>query len=290
MSDQQKPSAVSVIKKIVTNKIMIQRLEMSMTKSEMQSFQTNIIQAVAGNEMLQECDGVSVVQAALVATTLKLDINPNLGFAYIIPYWNKKQGKKVAQFQMGYKGFVQLCLRNPNTKRIEVSDVKEGELKDRNRLTGELIFEWVQDDEVRTKLKTTGYVAYYETVGGFQKTLYMSVAQVEKHANQYSDTRKKGYGIWYDDFDAMASKTVLKALITKWASLSSQDGLSEAIKYDQSVIDENGNPVYIDNQSPININVEDIETEVRQEQLDKVKKKTSMPKVNKSIKQEDKEI
>jgi recombination protein RecT len=129
-----------------------------------------------------------------------------------------------------------------------VTDVREGELKGRNRMTGELEFDWIVDDAARLKAKVIGYVGYFKLLSGYSKTTYWSIAELEQHGVKYSQSFKRGYGVWKDNFDAMAKKTVLKLMLNKGDAPMSVE-MQQAIKYDQSVIlDENGSHRYVDNQ------------------------------------------
>jgi recombination protein RecT len=180
-------------------------------------FVASVASLVNSNSALAECEQRSILSACLIAATLDLPINQNLGFAYIIPY-NSKNGPKVAQFQMGYKGFIQLAMRSGQFKTINVTDVREGELKGNNRLTGEMTFDWLEKE--REKAPVIGYVAYMELVNGFRKQLYMSAEDLKKHGMRFSQSMKRGYGLWKDDFDSMAVKTVIKLLLSKYAPMT----------------------------------------------------------------------
>lgn len=175
---------------------------------------------------------------------MNLPINPNLGFAYIIPYKNNKSGGYEAQFQMGYKGFIQLAQRSGQFKRINATDVREGELLGVNRLSGELNIEWVEDEKERNAKPVVGYIGYFKLLNGFEKELYMTVEELQSHGKKYSQSFKRGYGLWADEFDTMAKKTVLKLLISKYGALTTN--LQEAILADQSAVGEDGYN-YIDN-------------------------------------------
>lgn len=211
------------------------------------SFVNNLTALVANNKMLQECEPVTIMYAALKATALDLPLDQNLGFAYVLPYKNK--GVAEAQFQLGYKGIMQLCTRSNEFERINVTDVRQGELKSRNRMTGDLDFQWVEDDAERNKLPIVGYLGYFRLKSGYEKYSYWSIEELKKHGSTYSQTYKKGFGVWKDNFDAMAKKTVLKLMLNKGDAPMSVE-MQQAIKYDQSVIlDEEGNAKYIDNQA-----------------------------------------
>lgn len=202
-------------------------------------FTTSVLSAMNQNEMLKKAEPNSVYMSALMAASVDLPINVNLGFAYIIPYNVRTQSGYVvkAQFQIGYKGFKQLALRTGQFAAITESDVREGELIDHNRLTGEMKFDWIQDDAERSSKKVVGYVSYFRLVNGFESTFYMSLDKVKAHANKYSQSFKKNQGVWADDFDSMAMKTVCKLNLSKNAPLSIEH-LHKAIAADQGVIND----------------------------------------------------
>lgn len=195
-------------------------------------FITSLV-AAAGASGLNDCEPSSVVSAALIAASMDLPINQNLGFAYLIPYKDRKNNVTICQFQMGYKGFIQLAQRSGFYKTINATDVREGELVSMNRLAGEPVFEWL-DDEKREKANVVGYIAYFKLLNGFEKSLYMSVDALTNHATKYSKNYAKfKSGMWAEDFDAMAKKTVIKLLLSKFGPLSTQ--LQEAIQHDQTI-------------------------------------------------------
>lgn len=228
-------------------------------------FTTSLISLVNANAKIAECTPITVIQAALTAASMDLPINQNLGFAYIVPYANNKNidGKWVktmeAQFQMGWKGFVQLAQRSGKFQTINTTDVREGEVKTRDRMTGELEFTWIEDDGKRNKAPVEGYLAYFKLLNGFNKSLYMTKAEIEKHAGRYSQAyRAKGKSSfkspWETDFDLMAQKTALKLLLSKFAPLSTE--MQEAVAADQSV-DDGKERRYIDNDLLANVNADD---------------------------------
>lgn len=207
------------------------------------AFITSVLQAVASNHLLKQADPNTVFHAAAVAATLDLPINPNLGFAYIVPYKDGKQNKVVAQFQMGYKGFIQLALRSGQFKTLSESPIYEGQLIEQNPLTG---FKF--DFTKKTSDKVIGYAAYMELVNGFSKTWYASVDEIDAHGKRYSQGYKKwNSGLWKDNFDAMARKTGLKLMLSKYAPLSIE--MQKAMVMDQAVINdsETEDITYIDN-------------------------------------------
>ena len=195
-------------------------------------FVTSLVAAANANKALNGCKAESVISAALIAASMDLPINQNLGFAYLIPYKNKDG--EVCQFQMGYKGFIQLAQRSGFYKTINASEVKEGEIVNFDRLSGEIEFKWIEDQAKREKASTAGFVAYFRLLNGFEKSLYMTAEELNKHAKKYSKNfAKYGSGLWSDDFDSMAKKTVLKLLISKYGPLNTQ--LQKAIQEDQTV-------------------------------------------------------
>lgn len=207
------------------------------------SFVNNLTALVSNNASLQVCKPDTLMFASLKATALDLPLDPNLGFAYVLPYNDKKNGVTVAQFQMGYKGFVQLALRSGQFKTLNATEVREGELVDENFVTGELTFKKADNREA---LPIIGYVGYFKLLNGFEKYHYMTVAEMKAHALRFSQTYKKGYGLWADAemFDSMAKKTVLKLLISKYAPLSVE--MRDAIKADQAVMQKPDEYDYVD--------------------------------------------
>jgi recombination protein RecT len=198
------------------------------------SFITSVLQIVASNDLLCKAEPTSIYQSAAVAATLDLPLNNNLGFAYIVPYNQKQKDgtyKTVAQFQMGYKGFVQLAQRSGQFKTISATPIYDGQLIEQNPLTG------FKFDFTQKKSDTViGYAAYFELLNGFEKTLFATVDDLKKHGVKYSQTFKKGFGLWKDDFDAMATKTVLKLLLSKFAPLSIE--MQKAVITDQGIIND----------------------------------------------------
>lgn len=221
------------------------------------SFITSVLQIVASNDLLAKAEPNSVYHSAAVAATLDLPLNNSLGFAYIVPYnqsyrdqegnWHKKT---VAQFQLGYKGFKQLALRSGQFLTIHATDVREGEIKKHDRLTGEMEFEWIENDAEREKAKVVGYVSFFRLINGFSQTFYMSVDKLTMHGKKYSQTFQKDKGLWKDDFHSMCLKTVTKLNLSKNAPLSVE--MQKAVVVDQSVINdsETMDVTYVDNHEP----------------------------------------
>lgn len=210
------------------------------------AFMTSVLQIVSQNDMLKSADPMSVYNVAMISATLDLPLNPNLGFAYIVPFMQK--GAKLAQFQIGWKGFVQLAQRSGLYKTISATQIYEGQIKSNNPLKGiEFDFDAKKSDKV------IGYCSYFELLNGFEKYFYMSVEEMEAHAKKFSQTYKKGFGVWSDNFDAMALKTVIKLNLQKFGPLSVE--MQTAIQADQSVVKnvENAEFEYIDNDKEIKV-------------------------------------
>lgn len=183
-------------------------------------FISSVVSLVNADEKMQQAfyaSPMSVIQSALKAATFDLPIDQNLGYAYIVPFKNK--GVMTATFILGWKGMHQLALRTGAYKTINVVDIREGELQSYNRLTEEVSIVFEEDEEKRETLPVIGYVGYYKLVNGAEKTIYMTVKQIENHEkkNRKGDYMGKG---WREDWDAMARKTVYRRLIGKWGVMS----------------------------------------------------------------------
>ncbi|UDN63737.1 recombinase RecT [Clostridioides sp. ES-W-0016-02] len=216
-------------------------------KDKANTFMASVVN-VSNLPSLKDAEPNSILKSAMVAATLDLPIDPNLGFSYLVPFVNK--GVKEAQFQIGYKGFIQLAMRTGQYKTINAIEIYEGEIKSVNRLTGEIEFN-ENEDEVDKEI-VVGYIAYFKLLNGFEKTLYMSKEDMEKYAKRYSQTYKsnKDYvvksSLWTTDFDAMAVKTVLKRLLSKYGILSIE--MQKALETDQAVIKDDNSVEYVDRQ------------------------------------------
>lgn len=197
-------------------------------------FMSSIISATSLNKQLATADPLSVISAAAIAASLDLPINPSLGFAHIVPYKDK------AQFQMGWKGFVQLAMRSGQYETINLAVVYDGQLKEYNPFTGEASFEATG----KKSEAVAGYLLYFKLLNGYKKFFYMTRAEVEAHGKRYSQTFKKGFGVWVDNFDAMALKTVCKLGLSKYGILSIE--LQKAFTFDQAVVKEGDVPEYVD--------------------------------------------
>jgi recombination protein RecT len=192
-------------------------------------FVSSLVSLVNADQTLQKAfyeAPMTVIQAGLKAAAFDLPIDQNLGYAYIVPFNNRKKDedgnwttKTEATFILGWKGMHQLALRTGAYKTINVVDVREGELKSYNRLTEETEIEFIEDDDVRESKPIIGYVGYYRLVNGAEKTIFMTVKQIENHEKKFRKGQYMGKG-WRDDFDAMARKTVYRKLIGKWGVMS----------------------------------------------------------------------
>lgn len=217
-------------------------------------FISSIISAVSTNPTLAECDNASIVSGALLGEALKLSPSPQLGNYYLVPFNDKDKGK-VATFQLGYKGYIQLAIRSGQYKKLNVLAIKEGELINYDPLNEEIEVQLIDDETKREKAKTIGYYAMFEYVNGFRKALYWSKEKMEAHALQYSqgyraDKQKKtAYTFWSKDFDGMAYKTMLRQLISKWGIMSID--MQTAYEADMAYIKEDGSKEYIDNQDDV---------------------------------------
>jgi recombination protein RecT len=216
------------------------------------SFLMSVLNCVQNNERLSQAEPQSVLMASAVAGTLNLPIDPNLGQAYIIPYnvKIKEKGKPDrweirAQFQIGYKGLIQLGHRSRQFLGLNVTEVREGEFKGIDRMTGKTEFDWIQDNDEREKLPIIGFVAYFKLTNGFEKSWWMTTKQMEAHGMKYSKTFKNGQ--WQNDFIGMGKKTALKLLVDKFAPKSVE--IQKAITNDQGVFDSDGEMKYLDNGS-----------------------------------------
>ena len=190
------------------------------------SFGTSIMQIVNSNAMLLDAEPMSIFNAACMAATLNLPVNNNLGFAYIVPYRNK--GRVEAQFQLGYKGFIQLAQRSGQFKRINTCPVYDTDAEEDvyQRLTSLI--------PRKPSGQIIGYIAYFQLLNGYEANLTMTMEELEAHAKRYSQTYKRGFGVWADNFEAMAKKTVIKLLLSQQAPLSIE--MQKAVLSDQRVI------------------------------------------------------
>ena len=213
-------------------------------------FIASVVSAVQNTPALAECTSKSILSAALLGQALNLSPSPQLGQFYLVPYNDKEKGK-VAQFQLGYKGYIQLAIRSGQYKKLNVVSIKEGELIKYNPLEEELEVRLIEDEEERENAETIGYYAFFEYTNGFKKAIYWSKKKMEAHALKYSagyrNDKNKGtaYTFWAKDFDGMAYKTLLRQLISKWGIMSID--LVTAMDADMAVINDDGTRDYVDN-------------------------------------------
>lgn len=227
-------------------------------EKDSQRFISSVVSAVQSNPQLADCSNSSILSAALLGHSLKLPQSPQLQMFYLVPFNNTKKIKdengrekeikvKEAVFQLSYRGYLQLAMRSGQYRKINACDIREGELKSFNPITEEYVFEAITDYEKRKLLPVVGYYAYFEMNNGYRKELYWSKEQMDAHAKRYSMAYRKGWSssFWASDFDAMALKTMLRQLISKWGMMSVD--METAYQNDMAIEDENGNPVYVDN-------------------------------------------
>ena len=239
-----------------------------------QRFMTAIISAVSVNPALAECDYSTILSAAMLGESLKLSPSPQLGQYYLVPFNDKKRGMKVAQFQLGYKGYIQLAIRSGYYKKLNVLAIKEGELVHYDPLEEDIKVHLIEDEEERENAKTIGYYAMFEYTNGFKKAMYWSKAKMISHADKYSQAFSKDAvkardpkynkvsfadfeagkvkesdmwlysSFWYKDFDGMAYKTMLRQLISKWGIMSID--MQTAMNKDMAAIHDDGSIDYVD--------------------------------------------
>lgn len=231
-----------------------QRINQVIGGKDGQRFISAVVSAVQTNPALQECTNQSILSAALLGESLKLSPSPQLGQYYMVPFNDKERGK-VAQFQLGYKGYIQLAIRSGQYKKLNVLAIKAGELVKFDPLNEEIEVKLIEDEEQREAAETIGYYAMFEYTNGFRKAIYWSKKKMEAHALKYSqgykNDKKKGtaYTFWSKDFDGMAYKTMLRQLISKWGIMSID--MQSAIDADMAVINEDGTKDYVDNDSDV---------------------------------------
>lgn len=289
----QKSQKRLTIGSYLTGDAVKQRINQVIGGKDGQRFISAVISAVQTNPTLQECTNQSILSAALLGESLKLSPSPQLGQYYMVPYNDKERGN-VAQFQLGYKGYIQLAIRSGQYKKLNVLAIKKGELVRFDPLNEEIEVKLIDDEEQRETAETIGYYAMFEYVNGFRKAIYWSKNKMLAHADKYSPafskdgkTVKTRYGekkkvsyadfaagnydpkdawmyssFWYRDFDGMAYKTMLRQLISKWGIMSIE--MASAIDADMAVINEDGTKDYVEN-DPDTI---EATAEVVQEQTD----------------------
>ena len=263
----------------------LSNIDQAIGKDSRQRFITSVISSVNTNPALQECTHQSILSAALLGEALKLSPSPQLGHYYMVPF-NDKDNGKVAQFQLGYKGYIQLAIRSGQYKKLNVLAIKEGELVRFDPLNEEIEVNLIEDEEQREAAPTIGYYAMFEYVNGFRKAIYWSKHKMLSHADKYSAAFSKDGGtintrngqkkkvsfaeyeagnfpasdawmyssFWYKDFDGMAYKTMLRQLISKWGIMSID--MIQAMDSDMAYIREDGTSDYVENKEPYVIDAE----------------------------------
>ncbi len=259
--------ALSEVKRLMKTKDVKSRFNMALGEKAPQ-FMISIINAVASNNRLKYCNPNSIMAAAMVAASIDLPVDSNLGFSALVPYNN------ICQFQMMYKGYIQLAIRTGAYERMNCAEVYGDELEMYNPITGECIFtedfSSCKDRKSNDLNKVVGYYAWFRLKSGFVKELYMSKAEITEHAKKYSSAYRKDLyektrtSQWSINFDTMAKKTVLKLLLSRWGVLSVN--MQRAIEADQKTFDANGNGSYGDNQ-PDNLNLKNEVTEPQFNQI-----------------------
>ena len=240
----QKPTFGMTINSAVYKRLITQTLG---DPKKAARFVTAITSAVSTNPALQNCDAQTIVSAGLLGETLNLSPSPQLGQYYLVPFNDRRNNRTTAQFQLGYRGMLQLAQRSGEYKRINAMAVKEGELLHYDPFNDEIELQYIEDEEQREGLPTIGYFAMFEYHNGFRKVLYWSRTKMEAHALKYSQgyRAKKGYTFWEKDFDAMGVKTMLRQLISKWGVMSLE--MQRAYEADGGVISASGEIDYVDN-------------------------------------------
>lgn len=214
-------------------------------------FIASVISAAQNNQELQKCTNSSILSAALLGESLQLSPSPQLGQYYMVPFYSSKTKETEAQFQLGYKGYIQLALRSGQYRKLNVLAIKEGELISYDPLNEEIEVRLIEDEVERENAETVGYYAMFEYMNGFRKTLYWSKAKMEAHAEKYSMGYRahKGFTFWEKDFDGMAYKTMLRQLISKWGIMSID--MMSALDSDMAVIRADGSKEYVDSEDVI---------------------------------------
>lgn len=205
----QAPAIANSVKGLMDSPAVKKRFEEVLCERAPQ-YMSSIVNLVNSDTNLKKCEPMSVIASCMVAATMDLPVDKNLGYAWVVPYGTK------AQFQMGYKGYIQLALRTGQYKAINVVEIREGELINWNPLSEEVEIDFTQ----RKSDKVIGYAGYFKLLNGFEKTVYWSKEEVESHAKKFSKTYSFKNGVWQTDFDSMAKKTVLRNLLSKWGILS----------------------------------------------------------------------
>lgn len=234
----------STVKGLMENPSIKKRFE-GVLKEKAPQYMSSIVNLVNSDTNLQKCDGMSVIASCMVAATMDLPVDKNLGYAWVVPYSSR------AQFQMGYKGYIQLALRTGQYKAINVVEIREGELVSWNPLTEEIEVDFSK----RESDAVIGYAGYFKLINGFEKTVFWTKEEVNNHANKFSKTINSKNSVWKSNFDAMAKKTVLRNLLSKWGILSIE--MQKAYTADENLV----NKEFMDDLENVQANIEDIQEE-----------------------------
>lgn len=239
-TNQLQTNGYKQLKTILNNDTMRQSFRNVLEESA-GAFMASILELYQSDTALQECDPNKIILEALKAATLKLPINKQLGFAYIIPY------KGVPQFQLGYKGYIQLAQRSGQYRYINADVVYEGEQVTYDRITGMLMITGEATSDM-----PIGYFAYFQLLNGFEKCVYWTREKVEAHAKRYSKAWNRQNSPWHTNFDAMALKTVIRNIISKYGVMSVE--FANAVAEDTSVEERiEGEIVENANKTPLTI-------------------------------------
>lgn len=250
-NDKKKEVGLPAIKSLLTSERVENRFQ-ELLGDRAPGFVSSVLEIVRSSNLLSEAEPETVMNAAATAAILNLPINKNLGFAWIVPYKNNRTGEVVAQFQIGWKGYVQLALRTSQYARINVTPVYQNQFRSWNALSEDLI----ADFGIEGEGEIIGYCAFFRLLNGFEKYFYWTKAKVVAHAEKYSKSYKTPYGAWTTDFDDMALKTVLKNMLSKWGILSID--LETAIAADSSIQRTAGDYKYLENANgPTTIDIEE---------------------------------
>ncbi|MCX0360031.1 recombinase RecT [Clostridium perfringens] len=232
----------NTVKGLMENPSIKKRFE-GVLKEKAPQYMSSIVNLVNSDTNLQKCEGMSVIASCMVAATMDLPVDKNLGYAWVVPYGNR------AQFQMGYKGYIQLALRTGQYKAINVVEIREGELVSWNPLTEEIEVDFSK----RESDAVIGYAGYFKLINGFEKTVFWTKEEVNNHANKFSKTINSKNSVWKSNFDAMAKKTVLRNLLSKWGILSIE--MQKAYTADEGLI----NKEFMDDVENVQSNVDDVQ-------------------------------
>lgn len=255
LATTNKPKPITIKDYMSAPAVQTKLKEMFVTPEAIRNFSTAVISICSSDELLNVAEPRSAFNACLTAASLNLPINKNLGFAHILGFRNNKKGIVEAQFLIGARGFKELAQRTGQYKIINQGDVRQGELKGHNRLTGEIDFTWIDDDAQRMGLPVVGYFSYFVLHNGFSSILYMSLDELKAHGKHYSQTYKRGFGPWVDNLEAMCLKTVSKLNISKNGPLSIE--LQKAINADQAVIEDEDKYEYVDDVELSNVGADE---------------------------------